>query len=251
MRTTLLCITLFVAVASSATAHAQEPDAAATAEARRIARRATRDYNAGRYPQALEGYERAYALVPAPGLLFNLGQCLREIGRHGEAVEHFERYLRERPDAPNAELVRELMRESRAAMQTGAALEQEASRERERERAAVAELDRARAELEAARQAGAEQIEAQRERYEAALAELEQARAALEQTRVRMLRRAEEEEAARARVAATPTQIHEEWWFWTLIAGLVLATGAGITIGVVVGQSPVLPSGTLGTIDAR
>ncbi|MCZ7677464.1 MAG: tetratricopeptide repeat protein [Sandaracinaceae bacterium] len=229
---------------------AQEPAPAARAEARRVARRASRDYNAGRYDQALEGYRRAYELVPAPGLHFNLGQCYRALGRHEEAIASFELYLRERPDAPNQELARELIRESRAALASAAP---SAAAPRERERAALAELERARRELEAARAAGAEQVEQERARYEAALAELEEARAALEAAREEMLARAVAEDAAGPGVAAGPArapEIYEEWWFWTLITAAVLAAG-GITIGVVVGQSPVLPGGTLGTIDAR
>jgi len=46
-------------------------------------------------------------------------------------------------------------------------------------------------------------------------------------------------------------EVFEEWWFWAIIGGVV-AAGVGITLGVVLGNpSTTLPSGSLGTIDAR
>ncbi len=207
----------------------------------------TTHYNAGRYDRALEEYQRAYELVPAPGLLFNLGQCYRELGRRDEAIASFEQYLQERPDAPNRALVEDLLRELRP---------REDSAAEAREQAALTELERARQELEAARQAGTARLEQERERYESALEELERARHELEATRVRMLERAQQDEAARARVAAAPPpppsspEFYEEWWFWAIVVGVVVGAGA-ITASVLLGQSPTLPSGSLGTIDTR
>lgn len=48
-----------------------------------------------------------------------------------------------------------------------------------------------------------------------------------------------------------PPQIYEEWWFWTLIGGVVLAAAIGITVGVLANPDTMLPSGSLGTIDGR
>jgi hypothetical protein len=46
-------------------------------------------------------------------------------------------------------------------------------------------------------------------------------------------------------------EVYEEAWFWALIGGVVVATAAGITIGVLVAPGAQLPGGSLGTIDIR
>jgi hypothetical protein len=51
-------------------------------------------------------------VVPAPELLFNLGQCQRLLGRPQRAVKYFEAYLRLRPDAPHRPLVEQLIEEN-------------------------------------------------------------------------------------------------------------------------------------------
>jgi tetratricopeptide (TPR) repeat protein len=213
----------------AAPALAQEaPSSDAQQEARQLATRARRDYDAHRYAAALRHYERAYELYAAPGLLFNLGQCHRELGHHELAIDHFERYLAARPDAPNRGIVRDLIEESRRAIaptQTAAA---------------IAEAERARRELREAQESGAVAVaEAQ--------AELDAAEAALAEARAR-------EEALRAAIVEAPREpeVYETWWFWTVIVGVAALVAGGVAIGVVVSQQePSLPFGSLGTIDAR
>jgi hypothetical protein len=90
----------------------------ATTEARREARaltkRAGADYRSGRYEAAAAGYQRAHALVPAPQLLFDIGQCHRKLGQPDRAKTFFEAYLRERPDAPHRVVVEQLIAEADA-----------------------------------------------------------------------------------------------------------------------------------------
>jgi hypothetical protein len=51
---------------------------------------------------ALERFERAYALVPSPKILFNLGKTRVALGHEVEAFEAFDRFLAEAKDVPSA-----------------------------------------------------------------------------------------------------------------------------------------------------
>lgn len=58
-------------------------------------------YDAGRYDEATSLLERAYELHPEPTLLFNLGRSREGAGDRSGAVEAYQRYLSETPDAPD------------------------------------------------------------------------------------------------------------------------------------------------------
>jgi tetratricopeptide (TPR) repeat protein len=64
------------------------------------------DAEGPRYAEAYEAFRSAYAASPTPKILGNLGLCAMQLERDGEAIEHYERYLREVPDADAAELER-------------------------------------------------------------------------------------------------------------------------------------------------
>ena len=225
------CALLALALASAPlAARGQGPDKGAPsaadparrAQAKKLARQATRKYNAGLYREALEGYTRSYDTFPAPGLLFNIAQCHRGLGDHAAALRGYEAYLRERPDAPNRALVEELMAEEDAAV-------------RAQRQARAAEVERARA-------------EAARARAEAR--EAEQRRAAEE--------RAEEQRRRAALVGPGPDQAPPErqrsvlgsWWFWTAVGVAAVAAGGG-ALYLDSRRESVLPGGSLGTHDQR
>jgi tetratricopeptide (TPR) repeat protein len=86
--------------------------AKAHARAAELTNEAQAHYDAGRYEEASESYRQAFAVVPAPELLFNLGQCQRLLGRPQRAVKYFQAYLRLRPDAPHRPLVEQLIEEN-------------------------------------------------------------------------------------------------------------------------------------------
>jgi hypothetical protein len=90
-------------------------DDAATVEARALHAQGKAAYDADRFQEALTLFEGAFQRRPLPGFLFNIGQCLRKLGRHGEAARAFERYLEAQPDASNREDVEALIAEERAA----------------------------------------------------------------------------------------------------------------------------------------
>lgn len=87
----------------------------AKAEAKKIAAAAKRDYLLGNFARALAAYKRAYDTYPAPGLLFNLGQCHSKLGNWEMAIFSYQAYLRERPDTKNRPVVEELLRDAQAA----------------------------------------------------------------------------------------------------------------------------------------
>ena len=85
-------------------------------EARTLTKNAGADYRNGRFESAAVSYQRAYALVPAPQLLFDIGQCQRKLGRPDRAKTFFQAYLRARPDAPHRVVVEQLIAEADAQM---------------------------------------------------------------------------------------------------------------------------------------
>jgi hypothetical protein len=84
---------LLLALASSWAAQAATPQD----EARSLYELAKKEFAEGRLEPAAEDFRRAYALWPTPELLLNLGQCSRALGRRGEAVDYFQRFLSTAP----------------------------------------------------------------------------------------------------------------------------------------------------------
>ena len=56
-------------------------------------------FKAGTYDKAVEEYEKAYALVPRAGLLFNIALAHEKSGKRDKAIEAFDRYLLADPNA--------------------------------------------------------------------------------------------------------------------------------------------------------
>lgn len=84
-----------LAAVTPTTAHAQDDEAA---RARAAFDRGTRRFTARRYQQALEAFEEAYSITPHPAVLFNVASCYDKLDRATEAVNTYQRYLRERGD---------------------------------------------------------------------------------------------------------------------------------------------------------
>jgi tetratricopeptide (TPR) repeat protein len=68
-------------------------------EAREHFRAASEHYRAGRFREALRGFELAERLLPSPELAFNIARAHEELGEIEAAVEHYERYVAARGDA--------------------------------------------------------------------------------------------------------------------------------------------------------
>lgn len=54
---------------------------------------------AGQFRAAQARFVEAYRLQPLPDILFMIGQCHRNLGRHRRAIQAFEGYLRDQPAA--------------------------------------------------------------------------------------------------------------------------------------------------------
>src|SRR5262249_37593302 len=63
-------------------------------------------FKAGKYQDALQAYDRAYALNPLADLRYNQAACLDKLGKRELAAQRYESYLAEKPDASDAAKVR-------------------------------------------------------------------------------------------------------------------------------------------------
>jgi tetratricopeptide (TPR) repeat protein len=83
------------------------PDAAALA--RLHFESAQRHYKVGRFQEAFQDYQRAYELAPFPDLLFNMGQCQRNLKDYDRALFFFRSYLKEKKNATDRVRIEQLI----------------------------------------------------------------------------------------------------------------------------------------------
>jgi tetratricopeptide (TPR) repeat protein len=82
-------------------AHADElTDKERTERARAHFEMGRAHFNLGEYEAAVREFEEGYRLKPQPLFLYNLGNAARRAGQLQKALVMFQRYLAERPDAP-------------------------------------------------------------------------------------------------------------------------------------------------------
>jgi tetratricopeptide (TPR) repeat protein len=84
---------------------------AAELEAKQLAHTSQLEFDLGHFEEALRDVERAYVLDPLPGLLFNLGQCHRQLKHWEQAETAFRSFLRYQPNAPNRQVVLNLIKQ--------------------------------------------------------------------------------------------------------------------------------------------
>ncbi len=204
-------------LASPKQASLTEPDK----DARALVSAGARAYGEGNFPGALELYYAAYKLDPRPALLFNIGQCNKQLRSFDRALLYFRAYLREDPRTRHRALVNALI----------ADCERELARE----------------------PAVAKPLPADTEPLPAAAEPKAPAPAHAPPLRVEPATQPTGGPAPPIAPMPVPeTPIYQRWWFWTAIGGLV-ATSAAVTATAAVlssAQAP-LPTGTLGTIDRR
>lgn len=80
-------------------------------QARATAGEARRAFERNDFTGAIDRYEAAYRLKPAPGLLFNLAQSHRLAGNLAAASSYFTRFLQTRPPRFQAEVTGLLLRQ--------------------------------------------------------------------------------------------------------------------------------------------
>jgi tetratricopeptide (TPR) repeat protein len=108
-------VLLLAVVASPAAGQDEphEPDAALAEESRRLFEAGTIAFRDGRFDDALQHFRRAHELTPHPDLLYNIASCLDRLRRDQEALEAFEAYIDQRPDASDREEIEGRIRELR------------------------------------------------------------------------------------------------------------------------------------------
>jgi tetratricopeptide (TPR) repeat protein len=118
-------------------------------EAKRLSAEGATAFKLAHFDEALALYSKAYELYPAPALLFNLGQCHKNLGHLDRALFFFQGYLRDQPNPQNRAAVDKLVAELTKQIADAKAAEAAAEAERLR----VAELDAQARAAEAERQA--------------------------------------------------------------------------------------------------
>jgi tetratricopeptide (TPR) repeat protein len=96
----LVSLALLLGVVGPRAAIADEKPAeakAASGDPKAHYERAVSLYNSGQYDKAIEEFQAVYELRPAPILLFNLAQAHRKAGHQAQALDLYERFLRENP----------------------------------------------------------------------------------------------------------------------------------------------------------
>jgi tetratricopeptide (TPR) repeat protein len=219
VRTKAVSLLLAVAIlaASFSRASAKGDDAEQRARARY--RAGMVHYGLGEYDAAIGEFKAAYEISQAPRLLYNIAQTYRLKNDYAEAATFYSNYLRFVPDAPNRAEVEQLI----ADMQ---------KKQRDLEAQQQAEDERKQREENAAKVAAAAKL----------AEELRAARTERSLVTPPLL--------DQPQLVAPKRPVYKKWWFWTVVGGVVVASTAA-ALAATVGDRGVLPSGNLGTIDAR
>jgi tetratricopeptide (TPR) repeat protein len=201
-------------------------------EARLHFDRAEIQYKLGRFQEALDAYTRAFEIYPVPALLFDIGQCHRNLKHYDRAIFFFEGYLREETNPARRKLAQQLIAELKTQI------------EKQRATPVLAPPPEALAPTPHAAPAPEPEPVAPKV---TALAAVEPPRAEANPapTLVSAPARAEDQ---------TPAQrpVTSRWWFWTAIGAGALAVAAGLFVYYESGTTTTtLPGGSVGTLDRR
>lgn len=225
---------------------AEEDPNSARNQARQHAAQGREFYESEQYEQALTEYQAAYDLAPAPGVLFNMGQCYRHLGDLPRALTYYERYLSDAPEARNREAVEELIELCRAELSDQSEStdpeETDPTHQEDHPDASVS-LD---ADLQTSDQQPADQQSDEPE-PDASLA-VDDAGDADSMGYVQI-------DAGIPRDPDDPPDtrpFYQRWWFWTIVGGvLTFTTVSTVIVSTRDDPGAVLPQGSLGTLDGR
>ncbi len=112
---TLVILVLVAAMLVPASAWSAAPPKRPASQAKRekaartLFEKAERSFNVGKFEEALSHYQAAYEELPLPAFLFNVAQCYRNLGNHERALFFYQRYLSLDPNAPNRKMVEDLL----------------------------------------------------------------------------------------------------------------------------------------------
>jgi hypothetical protein len=91
-----------------------------------------KEYNLGRFQEAIGEFEKAYDLDPAPILLFNIAQSHRQLGNKERALFFYRRYLEQEPEAAKRSEVEQRMKDLAQSLEQEKDLKQKPPTEVER-----------------------------------------------------------------------------------------------------------------------
>lgn len=112
--TLLLSVSLLFSVATAQPKAKKDPGKQSAEDPKKLFEQAEAHYRIQEYATALELYKKAYLLSLQPGLLFNIGQCQRQLKMYEEAIRSYKSYLNESPQSPIKDRVLELIKETEA-----------------------------------------------------------------------------------------------------------------------------------------
>src|SRR5688572_28062146 len=92
LATVLSCCIGASALGAPRLAHADNPPGDTT-HAVQLNETGSELYAAGNYPAALHAFQRAYALIAEPNLLFNIAGCHERLGQRRQAIEYYRWFL--------------------------------------------------------------------------------------------------------------------------------------------------------------
>ncbi len=107
-------VVVAVLLCSARAGAALAQDAPEEEEARGLFMAGRAAFDDGRYDEALAHFEASYTKSGRPELLFNIGLSAQRAGRFNRAIQAFEQYLRDAPDATNRRDVEARLDEARA-----------------------------------------------------------------------------------------------------------------------------------------
>jgi len=110
----VLVFTLVVCGTSAAFATAQDPDVAA----KQAYGRGAELFKNRRFTEAAAAFEEGNKLKPHPAFLYNLALTYRALGQPAKAIEYYEAYLRDSPDATDRASIEAAIVEERRKLPT-------------------------------------------------------------------------------------------------------------------------------------
>ena len=122
MRLASMALLLGLGLALPTAVHAQ-PTARPRERALRLFDESREHYRAGRFKEAARRLREAYRLQPEPILLYNLGRALDGAGELEEAIEAYEKYLRDERAVPDRGAIEQRVATMRRLLDENRALE--------------------------------------------------------------------------------------------------------------------------------
>jgi tetratricopeptide (TPR) repeat protein len=169
-------------------------------------------FSLGEFEEALRLFKESYRNSDDPILLFNIGQCHRQLNQKGDALRSYRVFLSQVPNAPNRDEVKQLIVTLEGQLQQ----DQAAKEQPPQGTIDPAKPDKARGTHPPARDPDHQAVR--------------DAPSGIATTA-----------PSQRQVDRHATPLYKRWWLWTVVGGVVLA-GAAVGLGVGIGTQTSFPS---------